>query len=104
MAEKSTEKSEKPAPRKRSTASARQQTLETYAQTLKDVEDRGEAESKPEEKIQAKTVREAVATSYCRMSWMKPESQAASLVPSLKITPATTAGSNVLPLSFRQWF
>jgi hypothetical protein len=62
MAEKSTEKSEKPAPRKRSAPSARQQTLETYAQTLKDIEDRGDAEAKPEDKIQAKTVREAVAT------------------------------------------
>jgi hypothetical protein len=38
------------------------------------------------------------------MSWMKPEPQAAIFAPSLKITPATTAGSNVLPLSFRQWF
>jgi hypothetical protein len=28
--------------------------------------------------------------------------QAASFVPSLKITPAMTSGSNVLPLSFRQ--
>jgi len=41
---------------------------------------------------------------YCQKSWMSAESQAASLVPSLKITPAITAGSNVLPLSFRQWF
>jgi hypothetical protein len=36
------------------------------------------------------------------MSWMKSEAQAASFVPSLKITPAITSGSNVLPLSFRQ--
>jgi hypothetical protein len=62
MAEKSTEKAEKAPPKKRSTASARQQTLETYAQTLKDVEDRGDADAKPEDKIQAKAVREAIAT------------------------------------------
>ena len=42
--------------------------------------------------------------SYCQMSWMKPEPQAAILVPSLKIVPAITAGSKVLPLIFRQWF
>ncbi len=41
---------------------------------------------------------------YCQMSWMSVELQAAIFVPSLKIAPATTAGSNVLPLSFRQWF
>jgi acetyl esterase/lipase len=40
--------------------------------------------------------------SYCQMSWMKPEPQAAILVPSLKIVPAITAGSNVLPFNFRQ--
>ena len=40
--------------------------------------------------------------SYCQMSWMEPEVQAASLTPSLKITPAITSGSNALPLSFRQ--
>jgi len=45
-----------------------------------------------------------LARSYCQKSWMKPEPQAASFVPSLKITPSITAGSNVLPLSFRQWF
>jgi hypothetical protein len=42
--------------------------------------------------------------SYYQKQWMIAEPQAASFVPSLKITPATTAGSNVLPLSFRQWF
>ncbi len=42
--------------------------------------------------------------SYCQKSWMKPEAQAAIFSPSLKIVPAITAGSNVLPLSFRQWF
>jgi hypothetical protein len=40
--------------------------------------------------------------SYCQKSWMKPEAQAAIFSPSLKIVPAITAGSNVLPLSFRQ--
>jgi hypothetical protein len=35
---------------------------------------------------------------------MAAELQAAICVPSLKITPATTVGSNVVPLSFRQWF
>jgi hypothetical protein len=43
-----------------------------------------------------------IATSYCQKSWMKPEAQAAIFSPSLKIVPAITAGSNVLPLSFRQ--
>ena len=47
---------------------------------------------------------EDITVSYCQMSWMKAEFQAASLVPSLKMTPAITSGSNVLPLSFRQWF
>jgi hypothetical protein len=42
--------------------------------------------------------------SYCQKSWMKSEAQAAIFSPSLKIVPAITAGSNVLPLSFRQWF
>ena len=42
--------------------------------------------------------------SCCQMSWMAAEAQAASFVPSLKITPAITSGSNTLPLSFRQWF
>jgi hypothetical protein len=55
------EKSEKPAARKRSTPSARQQTLETYAQTVKEVEERRDAEARPEEKIEAKTVRDAIA-------------------------------------------
>jgi hypothetical protein len=39
---------------------------------------------------------------YSQKLWMAATVQAASLVPSLNITPATTAGSNVLPLSFRQ--
>jgi hypothetical protein len=43
-----------------------------------------------------------VSLSYCQKSWMKPEAQAAIFSPSLKIVPAITAGSNVLPLSFRQ--
>src|ERR1700677_1975358 len=57
MAEKSTEK---PAAKKRSSTSARQQMLETYAQTVKEVEDRGDAQAKPEEKLEAKNVRDAV--------------------------------------------
>jgi hypothetical protein len=43
-----------------------------------------------------------VGASYCQKSWMKSEAQAAIFSPSLKIVPAITAGSNVLPLSFRQ--
>jgi hypothetical protein len=58
MAEKSTEK---PAGKKRSSTSARQQMLETYAQTVKEVEDRGDAQAKPEEKLEARNVREAVS-------------------------------------------
>jgi len=47
---------------------------------------------------------ETIFGSYCQMSWMAAERQAASFSPSLKIAPAITAGSNVLPFSFRQWF
>jgi hypothetical protein len=57
MAEKS---SEKPAAKKRSASSSRQQMLETYAQTVKEVEDRGEGQAKPEERLEARNVREAV--------------------------------------------
>jgi hypothetical protein len=59
MAEKSTEKT---TPKKRSTASARQQTLETYAETLKEVEARQESDAGPESKLEAKAVRGAIVT------------------------------------------
>lgn len=52
---------EKSAPKKRP-APARQQTLETYAQTVKEVEERREADARPEEKLEAKAHRAAVAT------------------------------------------
>jgi hypothetical protein len=42
--------------------------------------------------------------SYCQKSWTTAEAQAASFIPSMKITPAITSGSNTLPLSYRQWF
>jgi hypothetical protein len=58
VAEKSAEKS---APKKRSAASARQQTLEAYAETLKEVEARQESDARPEDKLEAKAVRGAVA-------------------------------------------
>jgi hypothetical protein len=54
MAEKS------PAKRK-STSSARQQMLETVAETAKAVEERKDADARPEDRLEAKSVRAAVA-------------------------------------------
>lgn len=52
---------EKPPAKRKSTSSARQQMLETLAETTKAVEERKDADLRPEDRIEAKSVREAVA-------------------------------------------
>ena len=53
---------EKSAPRKRSTASAKQQMLETLSEVTPQVEQRTAATAKPEERIEQRSTGEAVAT------------------------------------------
>lgn len=52
---------EKAPPRKRPTAPARQQMLEALSETEKQVAERREADARPEERLEAKAAREAVA-------------------------------------------
>jgi len=52
---------EKSPAKKRSTASARQQMLETFAETAKQVDERRDADARPEDRLEAKAVRDAVA-------------------------------------------
>src|SRR5687767_6320043 len=52
---------EKAPPRKRPTTPARQQMLEALSETEKQVAQRKEADARPEEKLEAKSAREAVA-------------------------------------------
>src|SRR5436309_3060130 len=53
---------EKPPPRKRSTAAAKQQMLETLAEVAPQVEQRITASATPEERIEKRSVAEAVST------------------------------------------
>jgi hypothetical protein len=52
---------EKTPAKKKSTSSARQQMLETVAETTKQVDERKEADARPEDRLEAKSVRDAVA-------------------------------------------
>lgn len=52
---------EKSPAKKRSAPSARQQMLETFAETSKQVEERKDMDLKPEDRLEAKSAREAVA-------------------------------------------
>jgi hypothetical protein len=51
---------EKSPAKKKSTASARQQMLDTFAETAKQVEERKDADARPEDRLEAKAVRDAV--------------------------------------------
>ena len=51
---------EKSPAKKKSTPSARQQMLETFAETAKQVEERKDADARPEDRLEAKNVRDAV--------------------------------------------
>ena len=52
---------EKSPAKKKSTSSARQQMLETFADTSKQVDERKDADLKPEDRLEAKSARDAVA-------------------------------------------
>jgi hypothetical protein len=51
---------EKSPAKKKSTASARQQMLDTYAETAKQVDERKDADARPEDRLEAKAIRDAV--------------------------------------------
>ena len=53
---------EKAPPRKRSATAAKQQMLESLADTTRSVQERKEAEARPEERIERRIVEQAVAT------------------------------------------